>query len=199
MKREDFNIITEEHIQIAEKILNLKGRCDFVEYCIRCPFCALNSTLKIEDCGLYSNIPNRQNESAKLVESAKKFLKIAKDETSPRDNETLKYKTSNPIINEKLKNGDKEVEKIIEKTFEIFKDNVNSPNHYKLEGLDIESIDVIFAVVRGINNGVIADCVGNILKYVMRAEKKNGLEDYKKARKYLDWCIEEKGKEEKKK
>ena len=77
------------------------------------------------------------------------------------------------------------------------KDNVNSPNHYKLEGLDIESIDVIFAVIRGINNGVIADCVGNILKYVMRAEKKNGLEDYKKARKYLDWCIEEKGKEEK--
>lgn len=83
------------------------------------------------------------------------------------------------------------------KTFEVLKDNINSPNHYKLEGLDIESIDVIFAVVRGINNGVIADCVGNILKYIMRAEKKNGLEDYKKARKYLDWCIEEKGKENK--
>lgn len=83
------------------------------------------------------------------------------------------------------------------KTFEVSNDKINSPNHYKLEGLDIESIDVIFAVVRGINNGVIADCVGNILKYVMRAEKKNGLEDYKKARKYLDWCIEEKGKEEK--
>lgn len=188
MKREDFDVITEENIQIAEKILNLKGRCDFVEYCIKCPFCALNSTLKIEDCGLYSNIPNRQNESAKLVESAKNFLKLAKDETSPKDNETLKYKTSNPIINEKLKNGDKEVEKIIEKTFEVFKDNVNSPNHYKLEGLNCETIDVVKARLG--KEGFKSFCVGNILKYILRAEKKNGLEDYKKARKYLDWLIE---------
>lgn len=188
MKKEDFDVITEEHIQIAEKILDLKGRCDFVEYCIRCPFCALNSTLKIEDYGLYSNIPNRQNESAKLVESAKNFLKLAKDETSPKDNETLKYKTSNPIINEKLKNGDKEVEKIIEKTFEVFKDNVNSPNHYKLEGLNCETIDVVKARLG--KEGFKSFCVGNILKYILRAEKKNGLEDYKKARKYLDWLIE---------
>ncbi len=187
MRREEFREITEEHIQIAEKILDLKGRCDFVEYCIRCPFCALNSTLKIEDCRLYSNIPNRQNESAKLVESAKIFLKLAKDEISPKDNETLKYKTSNPIINEKLKNGDKEVEKIIEKTFEVFKDNVNSPNHYKLEGLNCETIDVVKARLG--KEGFKSFCVGNILKYILRAEKKNGLEDYKKARKYLDWLI----------
>ena len=33
-------------------------------------------------------------------------------------------------------------------------------------------------------------CLGNILKYLIRAEKKNKLEDYKKANKYLDWIIE---------
>lgn len=70
-------------------------------------------------------------------------------------------------------------------------DKINSPAHYKLDGLNIESIDIIFAVVRKIENGVIAVCVANVLKYVIRAQKKNGLEDYKKARKYLDWIIKE--------
>ncbi|WP_209774611.1 DUF3310 domain-containing protein [Anaerococcus degeneri] len=32
---------------------------------------------------------------------------------------------------------------------------------------------------------------GNIIKYILRANKKNGLEDYKKARQYLDWYIQE--------
>lgn len=98
--------------------------------------------------------------------------------------------------NELAMKSAKEFVELFEKDF-LENDSINSPSHYKLEGLDIESIDVIFAVVRDINNGVIADCVGNILKYVMRAEKKNGLEDYKKARKYLDWCIKEKEKGEK--
>ena len=31
---------------------------------------------------------------------------------------------------------------------------------------------------------------GNIIKYVSRAAHKNGLEDYKKARVYIDWLIE---------
>ncbi|MCA2096647.1 DUF3310 domain-containing protein [Anaerococcus degeneri] len=29
------------------------------------------------------------------------------------------------------------------------------------------------------------------MKYILRANKKNGLEDYKKARQYLDWYIQE--------
>ncbi|EGL48396.1 hypothetical protein HMPREF9964_1383 [Streptococcus dysgalactiae subsp. equisimilis SK1249] len=32
---------------------------------------------------------------------------------------------------------------------------------------------------------------GNMIKYVLRFQKKNGLEDLKKARKNLDWLIEE--------
>lgn len=32
---------------------------------------------------------------------------------------------------------------------------------------------------------------GNTLKYILREAKKNGLEDLKKARKNLDWLIEE--------
>ena len=36
---------------------------------------------------------------------------------------------------------------------------------------------------------------GNAIKYLLRFQKKNGLEDLKKARKNLDWLIEEVEKE----
>ena len=68
-------------------------------------------------------------------------------------------------------------------------DDVKSPKHYELEGLEpYQSIDVIKSVLK---SQFKAFCVGNALKYLIRAEKKNGLEDYKKARVYLDWIIEE--------
>lgn len=66
-------------------------------------------------------------------------------------------------------------------------DNVNNLNHYKLS-CGVESIEIIKRVL-GIK-GFVAFCLGNILKYLIRAEKKNGKEDYKKAAKYLEWVIE---------
>jgi len=64
-------------------------------------------------------------------------------------------------------------------------DNVNSPKHYKLEGLDVEAIDIIKATVKDFNSF----CHGNIIKYVLRANKKNGIEDSKKAKKYIEMMI----------
>lgn len=63
-------------------------------------------------------------------------------------------------------------------------DNVNSPKHYQIEGLNIESIDIIRAALKENFDDF---CLGNVLKYLIRAEKKNGIEDYKKAKKYLGW------------
>lgn len=68
-------------------------------------------------------------------------------------------------------------------------DVISSPNHYKLDGLDIEVRDVIKSVLGTV--GFLGFYEGNIIKYILRANKKNGLEDYKKARQYLDWIIEE--------
>lgn len=66
--------------------------------------------------------------------------------------------------------------------------NIEKPNHYQLKGLEpYESIDVIRAVL---GDKVKYFYLGNILKYILRAEKKNGLEDYKKAEVYLEWLIE---------
>ena len=67
-------------------------------------------------------------------------------------------------------------------------DNIKSPNRYKLNGLKIESIDVIKAVLG--RDGFSAFCHGNVLKYLIRARKKNGAEDLKKAKAYLEWMIE---------
>ena len=66
-------------------------------------------------------------------------------------------------------------------------DNINNPNHYKLS-CGVESIEMIKRVL-GLK-GFVAFCLGNILKYLIRAEKKNKLEDYKKAAKYLEWVIQ---------
>ena len=48
-------------------------------------------------------------------------------------------------------------------------DNINSPKHYKLPSLNIESIDVIRAILGKYFKWF---CLGNIIKYVLRAEKK---------------------------
>lgn len=48
--------------------------------------------------------------------------------------------------------------------------NVKSPKHYRLEGLNIESIDVIRATLG--KEGFKAFCKGNIMKYLIRAERR---------------------------
>lgn len=76
-------------------------------------------------------------------------------------------------------------------------DNINNPKHYEVEidGEKINTLKMVQAVVRPIENGVVASGVKDVLKYTIRAEKKNGLEDYKKARFYLDEIIKELEKE----
>lgn len=66
-------------------------------------------------------------------------------------------------------------------------DPVNHPAHYKTKD-GLETIDVIDAFTDGLV-GAEAVCTGNILKYVCRWKKKNGVEDLKKARWYLNHLI----------
>lgn len=65
-------------------------------------------------------------------------------------------------------------------------DNVNRPSHYgqgKIEA--IEYIDDTLTTEE-----FIGYLRGNIAKYMHRWRYKNGLEDLKKARVYLDWLIQ---------
>ena len=64
--------------------------------------------------------------------------------------------------------------------------SVTKPAHYNKGG--IEAIDYI---KQQLGEGFGDYCAGNVMKYVHRFKYKNGLEDLKKARVYLDWLIED--------
>jgi hypothetical protein len=59
---------------------------------------------------------------------------------------------------------------------------VDSPAHYGGKGNVYEAINVIEAYDMGFLDG-------NVLKYLLRYKKKNGLEDLKKAKWYLERLI----------
>lgn len=67
-------------------------------------------------------------------------------------------------------------------------DVVNHPSHYT-KGR-IECIDAIDSATVG-KSGIEAVCVANVIKYLFRYEEKNGLEDVKKAKWYLNKLISE--------
>ena len=67
-------------------------------------------------------------------------------------------------------------------------DNVNKPSHYQGR-YGMESIDALRNFMTPEQLKVFY--LGNALKYQLRFQKKNGLEDLKKARKNLDLLIEE--------
>lgn len=65
--------------------------------------------------------------------------------------------------------------------------NVNHPTHYNSGGIEC---------IAGIKASMSRDAYcgflkGNILKYIWRYEHKNGIEDLRKAKVYLDWLIAE--------
>jgi hypothetical protein len=64
---------------------------------------------------------------------------------------------------------------------------VYNPAHYQSE-TGLEVIDVIEAFTFDLM-GIEATDTGNIIKYMCRWSKKNGLQDLKKARWYLDHLI----------
>lgn len=83
---------------------------------------------------------------------------------------------------------------IVEKNAEVLSnevvDLVNSPPHYKLNGLDIESVDVIRAVLTA--EEFRGWCKGNAIKYLMRLGKKDKeIQDARKSIKFLDWLVKE--------
>lgn len=69
-------------------------------------------------------------------------------------------------------------------------DSINSPKHYQLEGLNLEAIDIIKSVLG--KEKFEGYCRGNVIKYILRADSKNGIEDLQKADVYLNWEINSK-------
>lgn len=83
----------------------------------------------------------------------------------------------------------KMVDGVFVKHEDLANDYINKPSHY--QGKDsLEAIEVVKQFI-GSLDGAKGFYWGNMMKYVLRFQKKNGLEDLKKARKNLDWLIED--------
>ena len=67
-------------------------------------------------------------------------------------------------------------------------DMVSHPKHYA-QG-DIECIDALKAATVG-KRGIEAVCVANVIKYLWRYEEKNGIEDVRKAKWYIERLLKE--------
>ena len=71
---------------------------------------------------------------------------------------------------------------------ENVQDMVNHPQHYTQGG--IECIDALKAATVG-KRGIEAVCVANVIKYLWRYEEKNGIEDVRKAKWYIERLLKE--------
>lgn len=87
---------------------------------------------------------------------------------------------ANPQNMMKTMNNTKEIDNI---------DMVNHPSHYQTES-GLEVIDIIAALTEDLP-GILAVDTGNAIKYLARWKKKNGVEDLKKARWYIDHMIQQ--------
>jgi len=69
---------------------------------------------------------------------------------------------------------------------EAIKENVKEPSHYKGE------IECIEAIKSSMSQQQFKGYLkGNVIKYLWRYDRKNGLEDLQKADVYLQWLIKE--------
>lgn len=86
------------------------------------------------------------------------------------------------------KNGDTRLDGSHIKTDDNGPDMVNHPQHYTQGG--IECIDALKAATVG-KHGIEAVCVANVIKYLWRYEEKNGVEDVRKAKWYIERLLKE--------
>ena len=81
-------------------------------------------------------------------------------------------------------------------------DIVDKPKHYNSFEVEVfcpecqeevvvklEVIDIIEAITKDIKDGRLSYLLGTVLKYVCRAQHKNGPQDYKKAKWFLDRIV----------
>ena len=101
------------------------------------------------------------------------------------------YKGKHPLSKEELAKRKTEKKRIYE-----CKDPAVNPGHYKSKN-GLEVIDCIEAFTEDLI-GIEAVCVANILKYICRYKKKNGLQDVLKSRWYCEKLIKYLEEQEKK-
>ena len=134
-----------------------------------------------------------QKEMAELLSVTQPFLSMLESGKIKVESENLTKNIEDLIgIQEEPTLGGKTAEEVLEASGEKEEqkeDKIHSPSHYKIKGCKFESIHLLTNIVEELP-GSLAFYVGNAIKYLIRAEKKNGREDYEKAKVYLQWAID---------
>ena len=137
-------------------------------------------------------------EFQELMETVNKKISAINSVTIS-DNDTEKCKANKDLswYNKETERIAKDVEKITKEiadnvAFELGKieseDNIISPNHYASDK-GFEVFDVQEAFIHELK-GMAASYWCNVVKYILRFQRKNGVEDLKKAKYYLEKLIE---------
>lgn len=134
-----------------------------------------------------------QKEMSDLLNVTQPFLSMLESGKIKAESENLKKKIEDllgvqeePMLDGKT--AEEVLEAIVEKE-EQKEDTIHSPSHYKIKGCKFESIHLLSNIIEELP-GALAFYVGNAIKYLIRAEKKNKNEDYEKAKVYLQWAID---------
>lgn len=125
-----------------------------------------------------------QKEFAEKIGVTQGFLSYVENGRLNIESPTLEKKIL-IVIGEETDSENK-VENPIKET--TINDNVHSPKHYMIPGCNFESRHLADAIVEGMPNPLCTR-IWNVVKYLVRAEKKNGKEDYEKAVEYLTWTV----------
>lgn len=123
-----------------------------------------------------------QKEFAEKIGVTQGFLSYVENGRLNIESPTLEKKIL-IVIGEESENKTEKPEKEV-----LVNDNVHSPKHYMIPGCNFESKHLADAIVEGMPNPLCTR-IWNVVKYLVRAEKKNGKEDYQKAIEYLTWTL----------
>ena len=111
----------------------------------------------------------------RVLEEVKEEIKRLK-----KEKELLERNLENENVGKDRLTITHEIDKLINENKE---DMVNHPKHYPLGDLGIEALDIIKYITKDLP-GDQAYMLGNVLKYIIRAQEKNGDQDYLKAEFY---------------
>lgn len=123
-----------------------------------------------------------QKEFAEKIGVTQGFLSYVENGRLNIESPTLEKKIL-IVIGEESENKTEKPEKEV-----LMNDNVHSPKHYMIPGCNFESRHLADAIVESMPNPLCTR-IWNVVKYLVRAEKKNGKEDYQKAIEYLTWTL----------
>ena len=156
----------------------------------------IGRVVEIDDKGNYAiieSLPKHRYEITDFNDFELWTKEIADKTESMSNSEGLSgFTVDKKLLEEAKEKGIDELRKRINQSNDLQqrkrKDNVNSPSHYMLGSHEVK--DIVSLVADKYHKGSVAHNIASALEYQMRAPEKNGLEDIKKARKCLDFAIE---------